>query len=244
MKYSKPVQTRSRRTLRIPFPGLPVVIAAIAVVMGYPLLASSAPTASAPGYPLPISSPRVAAPTSTALSYPLLAPSSPTASAPIHVPRSEYGGTPGAADGLVPYGTTVFNGEFPGVTNLDPALLDALREAAKDAEDDGIEFDVNSGWRSPEYQQQLLQEAFWRYGSEEEAARWVATPAKSAHVSGDAVDIGPSDAAEWLHEYGADYGLCRIYGNEAWHYELRSEAIENGCPPMYADPTHDPRMQK
>jgi LAS superfamily LD-carboxypeptidase LdcB len=72
----------------------------------------------------------------------------------------------------------------------------------------------------------------------------VATPNKSAHVSGDAVDIGPSGAAAWLSEHGAEYGLCQIYGNEPWHYELRPEAIDHGCPPMYADPTHDPRMQR
>ena len=40
------------------------------------------------------------------------------------------------------------------------------------------------------------------------------------------------------------YGLCRIYGNEPWHYELRPDAVDHGCPPMYADPTHDPRMQR
>ena len=77
----------------------------------------------------------------------------------------------------------------------------------------------------------------------QEAARWVATADTSAHVSGDAVDIGPSDAAAWLSEHGAEYGLCQIYGNEPWHYELRPEAIDHGCPPMYADPTQDPRMQ-
>ena len=63
-------------------------------------------------------------------------------------------------------------------------------------------------------------------------------------MSGDAVDIGPSDAAAWLSEHGAAYGLCQIYGNEPWHYELRPEAGDQGCPAMYADPTHDPRMQQ
>ena len=62
-------------------------------------------------------------------------------------------------------------------------------------------------------------------------------------MSGDAVDIGRSDATAWLSEHGAEYGLCQIYSNEPWHYELRPEAIDHGCPPMYADPTHDPRMQ-
>ena len=75
-------------------------------------------------------------------------------------------------------------------------------------------------------------------------ARWVATPKSSAHVSGEAVDIGPSDATDWLSEHGAAYGLCRVYRNEPWHYELRPAAIDHGCPSMYADPTYDPRMQQ
>ena len=55
-------------------------------------------------------------------------------------------------------------------------------------------------------------------------------PDTSPHVSGDAVDIGPSDATAWLSEHGAGYGLCQIYGNEPWHYELRPEAVDHGCP--------------
>jgi zinc D-Ala-D-Ala carboxypeptidase len=150
----------------------------------------------------------------------------------------------GEADGAVPDGATVFDDQIPGIAKLAPALLGALRQAATDAAADGVEFHVNSGWRSPEYQNQLRREAVARYGSEEEAARWVATAATSAHVSGNAVDIGPSDAAAWLSKHGADYGLCQIYRNEPWHYELRPEAIDHGSPPMYADPTHDPRMRK
>jgi zinc D-Ala-D-Ala carboxypeptidase len=130
------------------------------------------------------------------------------------------------------------------VVNLDPALLAALGRAATDAVDDGVEFLVDSGWRSPEYQEQLFHDAVAKYGSEREAARWVATPDTSAHVSGDAVDLGPSDATAWLSEHGAEYGLCQIYGNEPWHYELRPEGIDRGCPSVYADPTHDPRMQR
>ena len=47
-----------------------------------------------------------------------------------------------------------------------------------------------------------------------------------------------------VSEHGAEYGLCRVYGNEPWHFELRPEAAARGCPPTYADPTHDPRMQR
>jgi D-alanyl-D-alanine carboxypeptidase len=210
------------RVRRLRVAGLLVVIAAMAAALGYQSLASSSSRAS----------------------------SSSTAAPPVDVPRSEHRGLRGErrgglgeAGGAVPGGTTLFDGEIPGVANLDPALLGALRQAAADAADDGVEFLVDSGWRSPEYQEQLLQEAIAKYGSREEAARWVATPNTSAHVSGDAVDIGPSGAATWLSEHGAAYGLCRIYGNEPWHYELRPEAVDHGCPPTYSDPTHDPRMQ-
>jgi D-alanyl-D-alanine carboxypeptidase len=174
-------------------------------------------------------------------SSPSTASSSPTATPPVDAPRTEPLRALGEADGAVPAGTTVFDDGIPGVAKLDPALLGALRRAATDS---GIEFVVDSGWRSPAYQEHLLQQAISKYGSQEEAARWVATPDTSAHVSGHAVDIGPSAAAAWLSEHGAEYGLCQIYGNEPWHYELRPEAPAHGCPPTYADPTHDPRTQQ
>jgi D-alanyl-D-alanine carboxypeptidase len=227
--YSEPARTTTRRIpiRRIRVAGLLVVIAAVAAALGSQLPASS----------------------------------SSTATSPTDVPRGEHRGlrrehtgvvgAPGApgergalgeADGAIPDGTTVFDDEISGVANLDPALLSALRQAATDAAGAGVEFYIDSGWRSPEYQEQLLHEAVLKYGSEAEAARWVATPSRSAHVSGEAVDGGPSGAAAWLSEHGAEHGLCQIYGNEPWHYELRPEAVDHGCPPMYADPTQDPRM--
>lgn len=182
----------------------------------------------------------VIAAAAAALGYPVLASSPSTAPSPIDVLRSEQQGALGEADGVVPDGTTVFDTQTPGVTRLKPALLGALRQAARDG---GIDFIVTSGWRSPAYEQQLLEEAISTYGSEAAAARWVATPSTSAHVSGDAVDLGPVDATSWLSRHGARYGLCQIYRNEPWHYELRPEAVDRGCPSMYADPTQDPRMQ-
>jgi hypothetical protein len=206
------------RIRRIRVAGLLVVIAAIAAAFGYQLPASSSsPSTAASPVGAPPSEPRRL--------------------------RNEHGGALGEADGAVPDGTTVFDDEIPGVANLDPALLGALRRAATDAAGDGVGFVVDSGWRSPEYQEHLLHEAVSKYGSEQDAARWVATPSTSAHVSGDAVDIGHVDATSWLSAHGPEYGLCQIYSNEPWHYELRPEAIDHGCPPMYADPAHDPRMQ-
>jgi len=157
---------------------------------------------------------------------------------PTRMPRDALG----EAGGAVPDGVTVFDDNYPAVANLDPELLRTLRRAATDAAREGVEFDVDSGWRSPQYQQQLLDEAIAKYGSEQKAAQWVATPDTSAHVSGDAVDIAHAGAT-WLSKHGAAYGLCQIYANESWHYELRPEASERGCPAMYADPTHDPRLQ-
>jgi zinc D-Ala-D-Ala carboxypeptidase len=195
-----------------------VVIASMAADLGHELLAAS----SSSGRPV--------------------SPATAASSIPVH--RAEHDGVLGEADGAVPDGTTVFDDDIPGVANLDPALLGALRQAATKAAHDGVEFFVNSGWRSPAYQKQLLRGAVSKYGSEEKAARWVGTPTTSAHVSGDAVDVGPFEATAWLSKHGATYGLCQIYRNEPWHYELRPEATDQGCPRMYADPTHDPRMQR
>ncbi|WP_328847449.1 M15 family metallopeptidase [Streptomyces sp. NBC_00258] len=179
-----------------------------------------------------------------ALGYQMPKSSSSSAASPTNTLRMERRGALGEADGAVPDGVTVFDGEIPAVANLDPELLKALRQAATDAADNGVELYVNSGWRSPEYQDQLRREAVSKYGSEDEAARWVATATTSPHVSGDAVDLGNSDATAWLSKHGAEYGLCQIYRNEPWHYELRTDAIDRGCPQMYTDATQDPRMQQ
>jgi D-alanyl-D-alanine carboxypeptidase len=229
--YSQPPRSASRRIRirRIPLVGLLVVIAAITAALGHQLSASSSSTAAAPVDVLPGEHPRAPGKRGGVVPGPAV---------------GEHRGALGEADGAVPDGTTVFDDEIPGVAKLDPALVGALRQAATDAADDGVEFVVDSGWRSPAYQEQLLDEAVLKYGSEEEAARWVATPNTSAHVSGDAVDIGPSGAAAWLSEHGAPYGLCQIYANEPWHYELRPRATDHGCPAMYDDSTHDPRMQQ
>ena len=138
----------------------------------------------------------------------------------------------------------MFDDTYPAVTKLDPALLAALREAAKAAEGSGIEFILYSGWRSEKYQQQLFEQAVSKYGSERKAAQWVARPGTSVHEVGGAVDLGPDQADAWLMKHGAAYGLCQTYRNEPWHYELRPSAVDHGCPATYADPTEDPRMQQ
>ena len=208
----------------------------ISAVLGYQVPKSSPSSA-----PSPLKSSSAAAPKSPAKSS---SPAAPIDTPPGDHERVAHKGGLSEADGVLPDGVTVFDDGYPGVAKLDPDLLQALREAATDAGDVGVKFYVNSGWRSPEYQNQLLSEAVSKYGSKAAAARWVATAKTSPHVSGDAADLGDSNATTWLSEHGAEYGLCQIYNNEPWHYELRTSAIDHGCPRMYADPTKDPRMQQ
>lgn len=127
-----------------------------------------------------------------------------------------------AEDGFIPDGESLspFDDEAPAIANLDPDLRDAVQQAATDARVDGIRLEINSGWRSETYQQALLDDAIVTYGSEEEARKWVDTPKRSSHVTGMAVDIGPTDADYWMIEHGSDYGLCQTYANEIWHFEL------------------------
>ena len=137
-----------------------------------------------------------------------------------HAPDHELGGPLDTSD--------------PTVGRLDPDLLGALQAAARDAQTDGVRMVVTSGWRSRSHQQRLFAEAVRTYGSEAEARRYVSTPDTSEHVTGDAVDVGPTDADSWLSRHGARYGLCQMYANEVWHYELATTP-GGRCPEVLPD---------
>jgi D-alanyl-D-alanine carboxypeptidase len=142
---------------------------------------------------------------------------------------------PGVDEGFIEEGEGVspFADELPAITQLDPALREAMQAAASAAIADGVDFVVTSGWRSAAYQQWLLDAAVHEYGSLEEASKFVLPPEKSAHVTGNAVDIGRTDANSWLSQYGADYGLRQIYANEMWHFELATSP-GGECPTQLA----------
>jgi len=129
---------------------------------------------------------------------------------------------------------TPFDTWDPSVGRLNPDLLTALQRAATAASADGVAMTVTSGWRSPQFQQQLLDDAIARYGSYLAARRYVQTPEHSHHVTGNAVDIGGTGADQWLIDNGARFGLCRIYANEMWHFELATDAAGN-CPALLPD---------
>jgi D-alanyl-D-alanine carboxypeptidase len=236
----KPARTAARRVRSTLFVFLLVVGASLIGVLGYRSLAASLRT-SGPSIDLGSDSPGAAY---AGIPNRTMAPPPSTLGVPGDVLRGTRARGLGEADGVVPEGTTVFDDRVPAIAKLDPGLLAALRRAATDAAAEGVEFVIDSGWRSRKYQEELLRQAISQYGSEAEAARWVATPDTSPHVTGDAVDIGHADATSWLSRKGASYGLCQIYRNEPWHFELRPAAAAHGCPPMYADPTHDPRMRQ
>lgn len=147
--------------------------------------------------------------------------------------RGDVGST-GVAGGDIPGGQATLDDDLPAITGLDPELAAAVRQAADAATADGLDFWVTSGWRSPAFQQYLLDNAVEEYGSLEEARRWVSTPELSAHVSGDAVDIGPTEADYWMIQHGAEYGLCQVYANEIWHFELLTEP-GGTCPALRED---------
>jgi len=141
----------------------------------------------------------------------------------------------GTADGVLEENRfTVDDIALPGIANLEPNLLEAVRQATEAAADDDITLFISSGWRSTAYQQHLLDEAILRYGSEEAARQVVATPDGSSHTRGAAVDIGATDADYWLIEHGSAFGLCQTYANEIWHFELATTP-GGDCPELLPD---------
>ena len=142
-----------------------------------------------------------------------------------------------AEDGWLPDGEVLspFD-DVPAITRLDSTLRTAVQDAHRAATADGVRFHVTTGWRSAAYQQSLFDAAVQRYGSPEAARVHVLRADESAHVTGDAVDIGPTDAMYWLSRHGSDFGLCQTYANEMWHFEL---AVERGgeCPAPISDPS-------
>ncbi|HWL35200.1 MAG TPA: M15 family metallopeptidase [Frankiaceae bacterium] len=118
------------------------------------------------------------------------------------------------------------------VTGLTPSMRRAVARAIDAARADGVELRVTSGWRSAEHQRRLYESAIAKYGSASVARQWVLPPDESAHVRGEAVDIGPAAGAAWLETYGVRFGLCRRYANEPWHFERLAPAVGSACPAL------------
>jgi zinc D-Ala-D-Ala carboxypeptidase len=135
--------------------------------------------------------------------------------------------------GWIPDGQTLspFDVSNPALAQLDPSLLNAVQDAARAATAQGVDLRISSGWRSKGFQQRLFDDAVGKYGSVDIARQFVASSDISKHVVGQAVDVAPVDADQWLIRNGAQFGLCQIYANELWHFELAVDQQGN-CPPL------------
>lgn len=80
---------------------------------------------------------------------------------------------------------------------------------------------IQSGFRSPERQAELYQQALAKYGSPEAARKWVAPPGKSNHNHGGAADLsyGSDAAKKWVHDNAGNFGLGFRMSHEPWHIE-------------------------
>jgi D-alanyl-D-alanine dipeptidase len=160
-------------------------------------------------------------------------PVSTTEPAPLPVPLAIGPAATDTYGGWIPDGQTLspFDVQNPALAQLDPALLNAIQAAANDAKAQGIDLRINSGWRSKGFQQRLFDDAVRTYGSADIASQFVASPEVSKHVAGQAVDVAPVDADKWLIRDGLQFGLCQIYANEIWHFELAVDQ-QGKCPPL------------
>jgi D-alanyl-D-alanine carboxypeptidase len=140
--------------------------------------------------------------------------------------------------GWLPDGVTLspFDVANPVVGLLDPALLSAVQDAARKAATENVDIRINSGWRTRGFQQRLFDDGVRTYGSIDAARQFVASPDTSKHVEGKAVDIAPVEADKWLIANGRQFGLCQIYANEIWHFELAADD-QGRCPPLKPNAT-------
>ena len=122
---------------------------------------------------------------------------------------------------------------------LDKQLMNRFKAAQAAAKKDGQALYIASGFRTLSRQQTLFAQAVRRYGSVQEASKWVAPPLVSHHPWGVAIDVNYPDepvGAGWLEINGSKFGLCRVFENEWWHFE---PVIAPGwkCPALVPDAT-------
>lgn len=94
-----------------------------------------------------------------------------------------------------------------------------------------------SGHRSIAHQRELWNDALAKYGTAQEARKWVAPPGKSKHGTGAAGDLSfngvrldqaDSEARQWVHENAPKHGLNFRLENEPWHVEVDEAFEEQG----------------
>jgi D-alanyl-D-alanine carboxypeptidase len=122
-------------------------------------------------------------------------------------------------------------------SDIDRQLMYRFQAAQAAAKKEGEIIYIVSGFRTLSRQQTLFNQAVRKYGSKNEASKWVAPPLISHHPWGIAIDVNYPDepvGAGWLEIHGSKFGLCRVFENEWWHFE---PVIAPGwkCPPLVPD---------
>ena len=123
------------------------------------------------------------------------------------------------------------------VLDLNIYVKNRFLAAQSKARKEGINLVITSGFRTAARQDYLYKRAIAKYGSAEEASKWVLPPDKSHHPDGIALDInypGDPEDTKWLELNGYKYGLCRVYKNEWWHFEPVIAPGEE-CPALVAN---------
>jgi zinc D-Ala-D-Ala carboxypeptidase len=139
------------------------------------------------------------------------------------------------ADGAAPSAVTVSTEPTaPASTGIDPELQRRFDIAQAAAAKRGLKLTITSGRRTVQQQEDLINQAVAEHGSVAEAHKWVLPPERSAHVAGTAIDVADQKAAAWLDDHEVEYGLCRTYANEWWHFELVGP-VGAQCPAMHPD---------
>ena len=121
--------------------------------------------------------------------------------------------------------------------DVDKQVMNRFKAAKAAAKKDGVTIYIVSGFRSLSRQKTLFTQAVRKYGSVNEASKWVAPPLISHHPWGIAIDVNyPAEpvGAGWLEVNGYKFGLCRVFENEWWHFE---PVIAPGwkCPALVPD---------
>lgn len=120
-------------------------------------------------------------------------------------------------------------------TGLRSDVVTGWRAIEKAANADGVIVCLNDGKRSTAQQQAQYDEYLEQYGAEV-ADQLVLPPDKSAHVTGNAIDVQPQAAYQWLQASKGSLGFCRIYDNEPWHFEYDVAYFTGGCPARLPKP--------
>lgn len=152
----------------------------------------------------------------------------PTTNAPAASPD-----TPGPEGGRACATDAQYVDEDP--TGLRSDVVTGWRSIEKAANADGVIVCLNDGKRSRAQQQAQYHEYEKQYGKEV-ADQLVLPPSKSAHVIGNAIDVQPQAAYQWLQATKGSLGFCRIYDNEPWHFEYDVQYLSQGCPARLPKP--------